>query len=106
MREIPFPPDWMRKFSEEHTFVGIEGGIEEGNSNTADIEDLKQKLRFALGELTERQLECIKLYYWEGMTQEEIGEELGISQPAVVYRLSSAIARIEKSKHFVKLKIL
>ena len=39
---------------------------------------------------TFRQSQCLKLYYWQGMTQKKIGEFLGICQWVVSFHLNRA----------------
>ena len=47
--------------------------------------------------LTEKQREAYVMYYEENLTEEEIAEKLGISVPAVCYRLRDARSRFEKN---------
>lgn len=56
--------------------------LEEENAEMLADEELR-RLYAAIGKLTERQREIIELYYFKGMTQQEIAEELGITQVAV-----------------------
>ena len=49
-----------------------------------------------MSKLTERQSEVLQLYFYKGMNQEEIGEELGIGQRAVSYSLTGALKKIRK----------
>lgn len=42
-------------------------------------------------------MEIIQLYYYKGMNQEEVAEELGISQRAVSYSLEGALKKIRKN---------
>ena len=46
--------------------------------------------------LTEQQSQCMYLYYWEKLTQTEIGKKLGISQPAVVKHIKYAKKKLTK----------
>lgn len=48
------------------------------------------------GELTQRQQECVRLYYFEGMKMYEIADLLGIQTPAVSRHLKKARRRIEQ----------
>lgn len=50
----------------------------------------------AKGELTERQMDCLRLRYQEGKKVYEIAEELGIRPPTVSKHLKKARARLEK----------
>lgn len=56
-----------------------------------------QRLYAAMRKLTERQLEIVQLYYYKGLNQEEVAEELGISQRAVSYSLEAALKKIRKN---------
>lgn len=56
-----------------------------------------KRLYAAMSKLTERQSEIIQLYYYKGMSQEEVAEELGISQRAVSYSLKGALKKIRKN---------
>ena len=55
-----------------------------------------RRLYAAMGKLTERQKEIIELYYFKGMTQQEIAEELGIGQRAVSHSLEGALKKLKK----------
>jgi len=44
--------------------------------------------------LTARQLDCLSLYYFDGLTQAQIGRRLGISQRAVCYHLRSGRGKL------------
>ena len=48
-------------------------------------------------ELTGRQLECVRLYYFEGCKQEEIARLLGVSKPTVCRHLQKARTRLERA---------
>ena len=48
----------------------------------SDTSDLSLDLRAAFATLTERQRIVVTLYY-DGWTQREIGQVLGVSQPAI-----------------------
>lgn len=55
-----------------------------------------RRLYAAMGKLTERQKEIIELYYFKGMTQQEIAEELGICQQSVNRIMTQAIKKLKK----------
>ena len=55
-----------------------------------------RRLYAAIGKLTERQREIIELYYFKGMTQQEIAEELGIGRRSVGNALEGAIKKLKK----------
>lgn len=46
---------------------------------------------------SERQTEVIQLYFYKGMTLQEIAEDLGITKPAVHYAMKGALKKIRKS---------
>ena len=61
----------------------------------------KAALRVALErDLTDRQRECVQLYYFQGLTMEQVGEKLGIGKPTVHRHLQKAKARIERALAF------
>lgn len=79
-------------------------GTEEGCSPLARDDDRDTEYRRMLrvlpkiiaGELTQRQQECVRLYYFEGMKMHEIADTLGIQTPAVSRHLKKARRRIEQ----------
>jgi len=56
-----------------------------------------RRLYAAMSKLTERQMEVVQLYFYKGMNQEEIGEELGISQVAVTRCITRAVKTLRKN---------
>ena len=54
-----------------------------------------EKLRAALAKLTNRQREIVRLYYFEGMTQENIASRLKISQQATSKALKQSYQKIK-----------
>lgn len=48
-------------------------------------------------QLTDRQQEIIQLYFYKGLNQYEIAEELGIVRPVVSKIMAAAIKRLKKS---------
>lgn len=69
--------------------------LEEENAEMLADEELR-RLYAAMGKLTERQSEVIQLYFYKGMTQQEIAEDLGITQVAVAQCMSRAIKTLKK----------
>ena len=63
--------------------------------------ETKAEIRWALSktraDMTEKQAEAFRLYYDEDMTLEEIGKILGISSPAVLYRLEGVSKKLYKN---------
>lgn len=70
--------------------------MEEENAEMLADEELR-KLYAAMGKLTERQQEVVQLYFYKGLTQEEIGAELGIDTSTVCRNLSGALKKIKKN---------
>ena len=60
-------------------------------------EEELRKLYAAMGKLTERQQEIIQLYFYKGLNQYEIAEELGIARPVVSKIMAAAIKKLRKS---------
>ncbi len=69
--------------------------LEEENIEMLADEELR-RLYAAMRKLTERQKEVIELYYFKGMTQQEIADELGVSKPGVHYALQGALKKLKK----------
>ena len=70
--------------------------LDEENAEMIADDELR-RLYAAMKKLTERQKEVIELYYFKGMTQQEIADELGISKPGVHYALQGALKKLKKS---------
>lgn len=56
-----------------------------------------RRLYAAMSKLTERQSEIVQLYYYKGMTQEEIGAELGLKKCTISRELAGALKKIKKN---------
>ena len=69
--------------------------MEAENAEMLADEELR-RLYAAMGKLTERQREVIELYYFKGMTQQEIADELGIGQRAVSHSLEGTLKKLKK----------
>ena len=63
--------------------------------------ETKGEIRWALSktraDMTEKQAEVFRLYYDEDMTLKEIAKTLGISSPAVLYRLEGVSKKLHKN---------
>ena len=70
--------------------------MDEENAEMLAEEELR-KLYAAMGKLTERQQEIIQLYFYKGLNQYEIAEELGIARPVVSKIMTAAIKKLKKS---------
>lgn len=51
----------------------------------------------AMNKLTERQMEVVQLYFYKGMTQQEIADEIGIGRRSVGNCLEGALKKIRKN---------
>lgn len=56
----------------------------------------KEEVRERLGRMTDKQRRVFLMYHVDGCTQQEIADELGISQPAVIKLLDKANAKIQR----------
>ena len=54
-----------------------------------------RKLYAAMSKLTERQQEILQLYFYKGLNQQEIADELGMRQQSVQGSLKSALKKIK-----------
>ena len=50
-----------------------------------------------MSKLTERQMEVVQLYFYKGMNQQEIAEELGIRQQSVDGIMKQAVKKLRKN---------
>lgn len=48
------------------------------------------------GELTQRQRQCLELYYFQGLTQEETGRRLGVTAATVSRHIKRARERLQQ----------
>ena len=69
--------------------------MESENAEMLADEELR-KLYTAMGKLTERQQEILQLYFYKGLNQQEIADELGMRQQSVQGCLKSALKKIKK----------
>lgn len=71
-------------------------------SNSEKIQSALSLLgKVVASELTQRQRQCLSLYYYEGLTMPEIALELGINKSSVSRAIGRAKARIERSMKYV-----
>lgn len=61
-----------------------------------DIELQEEIVELLEDVLTERQKQVICMYFWEGMTQEQIGKKLGIAQKNVSTNLQNSLDTLKK----------
>ena len=74
-------------------YAALSGGLSDGGEHKRMLEALE---RAARGELTGRQLQCVRLMYAGGKSVNEIAAELGVSPPTVSRHIKKAKARIKK----------
>lgn len=70
--------------------------MEAENAEMLADEELR-KLYAAMSKLTERQQEILQLYYYKGMSLQEIGDELGVTKVAVHYAMQVALKKLKKN---------
>lgn len=74
-------------------FLGTGG--EKAGSNRGDLEAAQRLLELGIRtQLTDRQQECVRLYYFEGLTLEQVGEQVGIAPSGVWKHLHRARERL------------
>ena len=70
--------------------------MEEENAEMLADEEIR-KLYAAMTKLTERQQEVLQLYFYKGLNQYEIADELGMRQQSVSDCLNGALKKIKKN---------
>ncbi len=86
--EIPVPPEYFDQLTtEDHLwYESATDGYAE--ARRAKKQQVLGQIRLIIAEeLTDRQYDCVHLYFYEGKTQDEIGEILGISRRVVSQHL-------------------
>lgn len=73
-------------------------------SNRPELMKVQKLLRLAIErELTPRQRECVRLYFYDRLTEEEIGRSLGIGKSTVCRHLQKAKARLYSAMRYTEL---
>ncbi len=86
--EIPVPPDYFDQLTtEDHLWYQASSDEFSNARHIKRQKVLKQIRQIITKELTDRQNECVRLYFYEGKTQDEIGDILGISRRVVSQHL-------------------
>lgn len=86
--EIPVPPEFFDQLTTEDFLWYRAPDDEYMEARRAKQQAVLEQIRQIIAkELTERQTECIQLYFYKGKTQEEIGDILGISRRVVSQHL-------------------
>lgn len=69
----------------------------QGATNRPELERMKKILYRAIRhELTDRQRECITMFYLNGMKMKDIASQLGLSTSTVSRHISSATRKLRK----------
>lgn len=76
-----------------NTFTKTHGTYYINNMEKTEVIKIMKK---AIENLTDKQIEVIKLYFYEQMTQDEISQKLGIGRTSVESRLNGAIKKLKK----------
>lgn len=71
--------------------------VEEEVPDVLDAIIQRDMLSELLGCLTERQREVVMAYFFDGLTQQQIADKLGISKPAVNKAIKSALSAMRKN---------
>ncbi|MFA5034538.1 MAG: sigma-70 family RNA polymerase sigma factor [Candidatus Margulisiibacteriota bacterium] len=65
-------------------------------ASDADFAELKDRIRFEIGNLPAQQRQVLELFFHKGINQKTIAEKLDLSRPKVCRVLSKAIAALKK----------
>lgn len=69
-----------------------------GNDNRARLDVLKRAMMTAVqSELTDRQRDCIVMYYFQNMKMKDIAESLCLSKSTVTRHIQSAKRKLKKN---------
>ena len=71
--------------------------MEEEAPDVLDAIIQKDMLSELLDCLTERQREVVTAYFFDGLTQQQIADKLGISKPAVNKAIKNALSAMRKN---------
>lgn len=85
--------------SEGHALIHAEPDIGGGPSTEIRRQEDLSKLQAAMSHLDDERREILKLAWFEGLPQREIGERLGISENAARMRISRAEAALTRIFH-------
>lgn len=75
-------------------FMNDEGSLSSEEAYFKELE--RMKVKDAIRNLTEEQQELIQLIYYEGLTQKEAADKLGVSKQAVFSRLQRIYDKLRK----------
>ena len=86
--EIPVPPEYFDRLTTEDHLWYQPPVDERTKARRVKRQKVLTQIRQIISEeLTDRQTDCVELYFYEGKTQEEIGDILGISRRVVSQHL-------------------
>lgn len=75
--------------------------FEEESTNGRGLKIAKAVIHAAIEEeLTERQRECVLLYFYNGLTEEQAAHELGITKSTVCRHLQKAKSRLGRAVRY------
>lgn len=75
---------------------------DEENDNSASREKMKQMLGKAMKkQLTDRQRQCLSMYYFENKKMEQISLELGLHKSTISRHITAARVKLQKLTAFV-----
>ena len=98
IQTIPFSPEMMENLIDGQAALDGKAVVPDSYWQTKEgwvhEGDMLQRLEEAMGTLTERQAEVIRMTYWEGLDQSQISKVLGIGQPRVFLHLERARKKI------------
>lgn len=75
----------------------LEASHEHGPERTAEQKELQQTISIAIDSLPEDQKQIVRQMYFQGKTQQELADELGIPIGTVKSRLRLAMTKLRKS---------
>ena len=83
-----------------HSFDGLG---EEENDNSASRAKMKEMLGKAMKkQLTDRQRQCLSMYYFENKKMEQISSELGLHKSTISRHITAARVKLQKLTAFVE----
>ena len=83
------------RFDLIENYVGCNDRTDEPADNRREREQMLRVLSNVItGELTQRQQQCVRLYYFEGMKMHQIADVMGVQTPAVSRHLKRARNRL------------
>lgn len=96
--EILMTPNQLERLSDKRAEEEFYRNNDELDLEDAEPEELfgEEQIKSALEELTPKQREVLRLLHWEGLTQYQIAEKLGIGRTTVEGHIKAAHAIVRK----------